>query len=377
LVRLLICAGGTGGGVYPALVVRQALGSDADPVLWVGGKGGMEADLVQRAGIPYTEIPAGQVAGMGLRTLPNLGRVIQGMLESRRILNRFKPDVLLFTGGFVAVPMALANAALPGGRKTPSLVYVPDIEPGMALKLLARYASVIALTTPDSRAFFPPAKRAVVTGYPIRPELTGWTRAKAQQHFGLDAQRFTLLVTGGSKGSRTINEPLLAVLPQLLAEMQVIHITGSLDWPEIEAARARMLESLPIEHLRRYYPMPYLHEMGAALAAADLAVSRAGASTLGEYPQAGLPAVLVPYQHAWRYQKVNADFLVKQGAALLLEHDQLAGQLLTTIISLSQDTQRLQRMRQAMQSLARPQATQELADLVRELAGNAGSREKR
>ena len=120
LARLLICAGGTGGGVYPALVVRQALGSDADPVLWVGGEGGMEADLVQRAGIPFTAIPAGQVAGMGLRTLPNLVRVIQGTLASRRILNDFKPDVLLFTGGYVAVPMALAGSGSWAGAKSPA-----------------------------------------------------------------------------------------------------------------------------------------------------------------------------------------------------------------------------------------------------------------
>lgn len=114
--------------------------------------------------------------------------------------------------------------------------------------------------------------------------------------------------------------------------------------------------------------MPYLHQMGAALAAADLAVSRAGASTLGEYPLFGLPAVLVPYPHAWRYQKVNADYLINKGAAVLLENDQLADQLLPTIQKFVQDPERLQKMRQAMSALARPHAAQNLADLVRKLA---------
>lgn len=328
----------------------------------------MEADLVQRAGISYKEIPTGQVAGMGLRTLPNLVRVFKGTLASRRILNAFKPDVLLFTGGYVAVPMALAGSGMLGGKRIPSVVYVPDIEPGIALKLLARFATMLALTTEESRKYFTPKKRAVVTGYPTRPEMTSWTREKAQAHLGLQPDRFTLLVTGGSKGSRTINQPLLAILPQLLAEMQVIHITGNLDWPEIEAARAKMIETLPAEQLRHYYPMPYMHEMGAAMAAADLVVSRAGASTLGEYPLFGLPAILVPYQFAWRYQKVNADHLVRQGAAVLLEHDQLANSLLPTIQGLARDTRRLQQMRQAMQALARPKAAQHIADLVRELA---------
>jgi UDP-N-acetylglucosamine--N-acetylmuramyl-(pentapeptide) pyrophosphoryl-undecaprenol N-acetylglucosamine transferase len=317
----------------------------------------MEAELVQRAGMPYVTIPAGQIAGMGLRILPNLVKTLRGVLASRRILKDFQPDVLLFTGGFVAVPMALA------GRKIPSLVYVPDIEPGMALKLLARFADVIALTTEESARYFPAHKKTVVTGYPTRPELTGWTRETGLAHLGLSPDRFTLLVTGGSKGSRTINLPVLQILPLLLAEMQVIHITGKPDWPEAEAAQA----SLPPELAARYHPLPYLHEMGAALAAADLAVSRSGASALGEYPLFGLPAVLVPYQFAWRYQRVNADYLVQKGAAVVLEHDELDDQLLSLLLGISRDPDRLQSMRQAMQSLARPQAAENLASLAREL----------
>jgi UDP-N-acetylglucosamine--N-acetylmuramyl-(pentapeptide) pyrophosphoryl-undecaprenol N-acetylglucosamine transferase len=370
--------------VYPALVARQTLGEEADPVLWVGSVGGMEADLVKRSGIQYTEIPSGQVAGMGLRTLPKLVRVLKGMLASRRILNDFKPDVLLFTGGYVAVPMALAGAGLLGGRKVPSLVYVPDIEPGIALKLLARYASMIALTTEDSRKYFSPQKRMVVTGYPTRPELRQWTRADGRKHLGLEADRFTLLVTGGSKGARTINQPLLAALPQLLENMQIMHITGQADWPDAQAAREGLSAQLPEEIARRYHPVPYLHEMGAALAGADLVISRAGASTLGEYPLFGLPAILVPYQYAWRYQKVNADYLVRSGAAVLLEYDQLPDQLVPTVQSLARDPERLQHMRQAMQAMAQPQAAQRLADLIIDLAReargqrqaeNAGNRE--
>lgn len=355
--------------MYPALVIRQTLGSEANPVLWVGSEGGMEAELVQRAGMPYTAIPAGQVAGMGLRTLPNLVRVVRGTLASRRILNDFKPDVLLFTGGYVAVPMALA------GRKIPSLVYVPDIEPGIALKLMARFATTLALTTEDSRRYFSPKTHTVVTGYPVRPELTGWTRAKALAHLTLEDGLFTLLVSGGSKGSRTINRPVLEILPQLLAEMQVIHITGQLDWAEIESARQKLAESLPGELVQRYHPVAYLHEMGAALAAADLAVSRSGASTLGEYPLFSLPAILIPYQFAWRYQKVNADYLARHGAATILEHDRLADELLPAIQALSRDPERLQRMRTAMGKLSRPQAAQNLAELVQELANPSQKRE--
>jgi UDP-N-acetylglucosamine--N-acetylmuramyl-(pentapeptide) pyrophosphoryl-undecaprenol N-acetylglucosamine transferase len=329
----------------------------------------MEADLVRRAGIPYTEIPAGQVAGMGLQTLPNLMRVLKGTLASRRILQAFKPDVLLFTGGFVAVPMALAASGLPGTGRVPSLVYVPDIEPGMALKLLARFASVIALTVEESRTYFQPARPTVVTGYPLRPELDGWTRERGLAHLNLQADRFTLLVSGGSKGARSINRALGASLPQLLdpqtGGMQVIHLTGGLDWEEMQSARA----SLP-EGLRpHYHPMPYLHEMGAALAAADLAITRAGASVLGELPRFGVPAILVPYPHAWRYQKVNADYLEKRGGAVMLEDARLPDALAETIQNLKADPGRLEAMRRAMITMAVPDAARRLADALLRLAG--------
>ncbi len=352
--------------MYPALAIRQALGNDANPILWVGSEGGMEADLVQRAGMSFTPIPSGQVAGMGLRVIPNLIKVIRGTLVSRRILKDFQPDVLLFTGGFVAVPMALA------ARNYPSLVYVPDIEPGMALKLMTRFASIIALTSETSRRYFPPKSRTEVTGYPTRTELKGWTREKAIAHLGLNPDRFILLVTGGSKGARSLNRALVAALPELLQEMQIIHLTGKQEWAEVQHS----LPTLPVHLVENYHPLPYLHEMGAALAAADLAISRAGASTLGELPLFGLPAILVPYPHAWRYQKVNADFLVEHGAAQMLVDASLPEQMAPAVLSLARDPERLQRMRQAMTALALPQAGQRLADLIRELAKGSPAQKK-
>ncbi len=137
-----------------------------------------------------------------------------------------------------------------------------------------------------------------------------------------------LLVSGGSKGARSINNAVLANLPALVEMAQVIHITGELDWPVVEAK----MKELTTDAICPLPAFPYLHEeMGAALAAADLALSRAGASTLGEYPLFGLPAILVPYPHAWRYQKVNADYLVQHGAAVMLEDAKLSDQLLPTV----------------------------------------------
>ncbi len=320
----------------------------------------MEADLVKKAGLPYTAIPAAGIHGVGLRALPgNLLRLMHGVQASRRILKEFQPEVLLFTGGYLAVPMALA------GRHIPSLLYVPDIEPGLALKTLSRFASTIALTAEASRTFFRHSKaRIEVTGYPVREDLGRWTRERGAELLGLDASQPILLVTGGSKGARSINRAILKGLPDLLEKMQICHLTGMLDWEEVHSARER----LSPDQQARYIVLPYLHEMGAALACADLVISRAGASILGEYPLFGLPAILVPYPYAWRYQKVNAMYLVEQGAAEMIENEQLAEQLVPTIFALMGSPERREAMRKAMRALHRPDAAQRIAELVRALA---------
>lgn len=329
----------------------------------------METQLVERSGIPIKTIPAAGVHGIGLRTLPrNLWQLGRGVLASRRILREFQPEVLFFTGGYVAVPMALA------GWKVPSLLYVPDIEPGLALKTLGRFADKIAVTAEDSRRYFSRPERISLTGYPVRADLARWTRQAARKALNLSEESPVLLVSGGSKGARSINTAVMANLPALLETAQIVHITGELDWPNVEAKAKELFKDafsqgstsgIPAIQAGRYQAFPYLHDqMGAALAAADLALSRAGASSLGEYPLFGLPAVLVPYPHAWRYQKVNAGYLVGQAAAVLLEDEKLSDQLLPTIKDLFNQPQKLASMRDAMQQLSHPKAAAQIGGLL-------------
>ncbi len=346
--------------MYPAVTVREALGLNNEEVLWVGSLGGMEEDLVTRLKIPYTAIPAAGLHGIGWTRLPgNLWELFKGFLASRRILRQFNPDVLFFTGGYVAFPMAVAAV------RRPALLYVPDIEPGLALKVLSRIADQIALTTDTSRAYFPNKGKLSVTGYPVRPGLKTWSRADALDYFDFDPGLPTLAVAGGSKGARSINMALMAILPKLLDEIQVIHLTGHLDWETVESNAKR----LPADKASRYQAFPYLHEIGAALAAADLIVSRAGASTLGEYPLFGLPAILVPYPHAWRYQKVNAGYLEDRGAAVILRDENLRDELYDRVRSLILDREKLSQMSQAMASLATPDAAEKIAQVIKEMAG--------
>ncbi len=350
--------------MYPALAILQAVADRVEKTLWVGGKGGMEADLVVRTRVRYTEISAAGVHGVGFAALPgNLVKLARGYIQSKRILRDFQPDVLLFTGGYVAVPMAVAGA----GVRT--LLYVPDVEPGMALKALSRFADVIALTHESSKRFFNRNKHTVVTGYPKRDELVLLSRDEALRKFEFSNDLPVLLVVGGSKGAHSLNQAIFDNLESLLLKTQVLHLTGQLDWDEARMKKLTLEPGLEA----RYQPHPYLHEeISAAFSCASLVLSRAGASTLGELPFYGLPAILVPYPYAWRYQKVNADHLSAAGGALMVENADLSARLDGLVSELLADEQRLARMSEKMRSLASPGAARKIADLLVQLASGQG-----
>ena len=219
----------------------------------------------------------------------------------------------------------------------------------------------IAVTTDQSQKYFKDSSKIVITGYPTRSSLTTWDKQKAKTKLNLHNQLPVVLFLGGSKGARSINNALLKILPQLLRKAQVIHITGQLDWKNILETQ----DQLDPDFSANYHVFPYLHEdMGAALSAADLVVSRAGASSLGEYPLFGLPAILVPYPHAWRYQKVNAEYLRNQQAALLVPDEELPTELLPAINSLLENPDKLSTMQRSMANLASPDAAENIANLV-------------
>ena len=352
--------------MYPALAVVEALTpSPASPggvgVRWIGSRGGVEEELVRRAGLAFDAIPAGGVHGISpLRAGLNALRLLAGVVKSLEWAARFRPQALLVTGGFVSVPAAVACWL----RRTPIVVYLPDVEPGLAVKFVSRLATRVAVSVDESRQYLP-AHKVVVTGYPTRSALARIERSEAARRLEIDPGRKTLLVFGGSHGARSLNRTLAAILDTLLARYQVIHISGTTDAAEARARR----EALPEDLKAGYRLFEYVHDMGAALASADVAVSRAGASVLGEFPLFGLASILVPYPHAWRYQKVNADYLASRGAALRVNDEDLARDLLPAIERLMSDDGQRARMQQQARSLARPDAAAQLAGVVLRLAG--------
>lgn len=369
-MRVLICAGGTGGGIYPALAAvteLRAQGVAGEDILWIGTKGEMEETLVPRAGLRLETISGGPIVGVPVMARArNAFKLARGIGTASGHIRRFRPDAMFMTGGYVAAPVAIAARR----HGVPIVIYLPDVEPGSTIRFVVPMARRIACTTEGSRQFVPEDK-IVVTGYPVRPDLRAvraMSKRDALARFELASDRPTLFVFGGSRGARNINRALMGVLPQLLVDAQVIHLSGELTWPEVEANAA----TLPAELRAHYRPYPYLHDdMGYAFRAADLVLARAGASMLGECPAFGLPSILVPLTFAWRYQKVNADYLTARGAAVQLIDETLADTLLPVVRELLFDRERLARMAASTAALDKPNAAGDLARVI--LAEATGS----
>ncbi|MCB0210347.1 MAG: undecaprenyldiphospho-muramoylpentapeptide beta-N-acetylglucosaminyltransferase [Anaerolineae bacterium] len=372
-MRLIISGGGTGGHVYPALAVVQSLNrlcaeANIQPkILWVGSIGGMEQQLVERAGLEIELIPAGGLRGKSpVAALQGLWALMRGYRRSRQILRWFQPDALFVTGGYVCVPVTLAARHL----GIASLIYLPDIEPGLAIKFLSRFVDRVAVTTTETKQFFKPGQ-SVVTGYPVREDLlidiSAEAKANARRELGLEGTLPVLLVFGGSQGARSINRALTNEIARYLAVSQIIHITGTLDAEWVLARRDELAPMLQ----QRYHVFDYMHEaMTSALLAADLVISRAGASVLGEYPVVGLPAILVPYPYAGSHQALNAHYLAQQQAAIVVEDANLSRDLSPIAIDLLTHEEKLQAMSQACRRLAKPDAAAHLAREILEVNRN-------
>jgi UDP-N-acetylglucosamine--N-acetylmuramyl-(pentapeptide) pyrophosphoryl-undecaprenol N-acetylglucosamine transferase len=338
---------------------------------YVGEAGGAEEELTRRAGIPFRAIETGQVRGRSLRVaLQSFLRMRRGAAQCRAILTEFRPDVVLLTGGYVAAPVAWTAWRM----RVPTLIYLPDVTPGDSIRWTSRLATRVAVSFPEVTRYF--GTKAVVTGYPVRQALFTTDRTAARGALGLRTDLPVLLVMGGSRGARSINRALEAALPTLLPRCQIVHISGTLDWPEVEKAAAALRSrsaqgaagAAPSEWADRYHAYPYLHEMPAALAAADLGVARAGAATLAEFPAVGLPAILAPYPYSGQHQDANAAYLADRGAAVTLKDAELAARLAPTILGLLDAPERLAAMAKAARALSRPDAAANIADELYRLA---------
>ncbi len=365
-MRLALSGGGTGGHVYPALSIATAVERELAPgekleLLYVGSTGGPEEEIVRRARMPMHAVTSAPVRGrMPWEMAANTARMMIGVAQARTILRDFMPQALLSTGGYASFPVALAARS----RSVPLALYLPDLYPGWAVRAIARLAQQVTVTAIESLRRLP-AARTVVTGYPVREEFWHVDRAGGRERLGLDPEEKVLFITGASSGAHSINKAVAADLSGLLELCEVVHLCGQSDESWLEEIRSALPESLRA----RYHLYGYMYdETPWAMAAADLALCRSGASVMGELPAVGLPAILVPYPYAGGHQRLNARYLARNGAAVVLDDSELHT-MLPLVGELLADERRRRQMREAARRLARPDAARRIAHILLELAG--------
>jgi UDP-N-acetylglucosamine--N-acetylmuramyl-(pentapeptide) pyrophosphoryl-undecaprenol N-acetylglucosamine transferase len=347
---VMILAGGTGGHIFPGLAVAHALRDRGVPVLWLGAEGGMETRLVPQHEFQIDTIPVQGVRGKGIATLLAAPfKVFAAVRAAQQTLRQRQPRAVISFGGYAAGPGGLA-ARLAG---IPLLVHEQNRAPGLTNRVLAKFARRVLTGFPQTFA----GGREEVVGNPVRAEIAAI--APPLQRFGQRDGALRLLVLGGSQGARALNE---AVPRALLAlggtAIAVRHQCGEKLRADAEAAYAQAGIDASVE--------PFIADMAAAYAWADLVVCRAGALTLAEVCAAGVGSVLVPFPQAVDdHQTRNAEFLVERGAALLLEQDAaLAARLADVLRDLAGDAGKRHAMAEAARLLAKPDAAARVADAV-------------
>ncbi len=375
-MRVLISGGGTGGHIYPALAVATQLRDDyqAD-ILYLGSDDGLETRLIPEAGFRLAVIKAGKLQRfISWRTVTGVARVPIGMVQAVGIVRNFRPDVAFTSGGYVAVPAGLA-ARLNG---VPLLMHQQDVPPNLSNRLLAPLAERISVAFAESMPYFP-AHKTVQMGNPLREtmlDVRQMTRQQARTALGLAPDVPVVLVTGGSQGARHLNQVLCDALPELLQDCQVLQISGTALFEETRVRSRQRLSVLDDKTQQRYRLVPYMDaEMPLALQAAELVVCRAGASTLSELALLGKPSILVPLppEIGSSPQEANAAAFGQKQAAEVIRNGDLKPELLVKRVkSIITSISVLQSMSEAVQSFAKPQATQEIVETVVQMAQGAG-----
>ncbi|MDE7351038.1 MAG: undecaprenyldiphospho-muramoylpentapeptide beta-N-acetylglucosaminyltransferase [Muribaculaceae bacterium] len=361
--RILISGGGTGGHIFPALSIANALkGRLNAEILFVGAEDRMEMERVPAAGYEIKGLP---VAGFDRRhLLKNFGVLLKlrrSIALARKIVADFKPDIAIGVGGYCSGPTL--KAAQRAG--VPTLLQEQNSYAGVTNKLLAKKAGKICVAYPGLERFFP-ADKLVMTGNPVRKDLLAKTISpeQARERFGLNPKRPTVLVVGGSLGALTLNESMEAGIRRLYDEgIQVIWQTGKNFGDRGQAA---------VKNLNGIVVTKFISDMAAAYAAADLVVSRAGAGSISELELLGKPCILVPSPNvAEDHQTKNARALSDKGAALLVTDAEARQVLVDRIISVIRDKARLQAMSTEIRKLALPDSDEKIVDEIIKLIHNS------
>jgi len=364
-MKLIIAGGGTGGHLFPGIAVAEEfLARDpANQVLFVGTERGIEARAVPAAGYPLELISAAGIRGKGtFSQLKGTAMMVYGYAQSRKILKRFRPDMVLGVGGYASLPMVLAAR----GMQVPRFIHEQNAIPGQTNRLLARFASKVFITLEESARYFP-SDTTMLTGNPLRRQILDMVEKAnpPQPPFvkgGCEAKRtggFRLFVFGGSQGAHAINAAMIDALPLLKdcpVMLSITHQTGEKECGEVTAAyRAAGVEAVVT---------PFIGDMAAEYARADLIICRAGATTIAEVTACGKACLFIPFPHAVDdHQRRNAEALLKKDACFMMLERELTGKTLAeSICTLSEDPILVRHTGELAFSLARLDAARIIVD---------------
>ena len=362
-MKIAISGGGTGGHIYPALALAREM-KKQDPnvqFLYIGTEKGLESKLVPRENIPFKSIHiTGFKRKLSFENVKTIWRFLAGVRKSKMILKEFKPDVVIGTGGYVCGPVVYAAAKL----GIPTVIHEQNSVPGLTNKFLSRFVDRIAVCFDEAESFFPKEKVSF-TGNPRASEVIGQDGIKGRLSAGLNLSQPAVLIFGGSRGARPINEAVVQSLGEFAAKpYQVLYVTGEVHFEDVQK-EAELIGS-PVNVIIK----PFIHNMPEVLAGMDLVVSRAGATTLAELTSLGIPSILIPSPYVTNnHQEKNAASLSTRGAAELLKESELSSQkLVEKIDGILLDKDKLDSMGREAKKLGVPDSASRLFKLMKEIS---------
>ncbi|WP_102347026.1 undecaprenyldiphospho-muramoylpentapeptide beta-N-acetylglucosaminyltransferase [Bacillus sp. Marseille-P3661] len=362
-MKILVSGGGTGGHIYPALAFIKEVKKHHPNAefLYIGTKNGLESSIVQRTGgIPFKAIEiTGFKRSLSFDNVKTIMRFLRGTSVSKKYIKDFQPDVVLGTGGYVCGPVVYAAAKL----KVPTIIHEQNSVPGLTNKFLSKYVDKVALCFEEAGEFFPKNK-SILTGNPRASEVMGHDGKEGRESLNLDPTKKVVLIVGGSRGAKPINDAFLDVLPEVTKkEYQVLYVTGEVHYDKV------VKEVNKLSNPSNVIIKPFIYNMPQVLAGIDLIVARAGATTLAEITALGIPSILIPSPYVTNnHQEKNARSLGDKGASIVRLEKEFSGNVLLKDIDhvlLNEDI--LKDMKLASKKLGIPDAAQKLYQLMDQL----------
>ncbi len=343
-MRVIITGGGTGGHIYPALAIAEKLKKEYKgiEILYIGAKLGMEKEIVPKSGIPFKQIDVAPLnKKISLKTVKALGTLVKGLLQARKEVRRYKPDLIIGTGGYVAGPIVMMGAI----SGIPTIIHEQNAFPGMTNKLLSRHVDRILLTFEEAKAHFKQTDKTVYTGMPVLENFFTIQRDYARQRLGFGKDEFVIMTVGGSNGALKLNQIMMETYGKLkdISDIKIIHVSGNRYHERI----SEKISSGEYEVGVNFKLVAYMKEMPMYLNGVDLVISRAGASTISEIMAAKTPSIIIPSPNvANNHQFHNAKVVDRNGMGIILKEEDLTPELmLHTIMDFHETPSKLEIMR--------------------------------